>query len=731
MCFKRVFLALIFWSIALAGFAQSCPPNIGFESGTLNGWKCYIGRMDRDGVDAIDWGSPVPGGVAGRHTVLKNTSPQSLDPVGQFPVNSPNGSNYSLMLGNMQVSGGGGTAGAGGFCERMTYDFVVPEDDFTMVYYYAVVFQNPKDHTDNQQPKFIANLLNLDKPDDVACGSFSFTASAGLQGFISGGSDVYYKAWSPLVIRITGHKGQNFQLEFITKDCSKGGHYGYAYIDFNEDCGESPITGNNYCAGAADFTTLTAPAGFEKYTWKDEAGNIVGTSPTLKVSPIPADGTKVLLHIVPYKGLGCENDFTTTIQRVNEPFVLNVKPLIKGCLATGVNLRADEVTAGSSSDMKYQYYTDASAQTFLSDPNLVKEPGDYYIRGTNSFGCTAIAQITVELNEGPKVKPETVLPACAPATIDLTKAVTITDPNVVVTYYSDIALTKTVANPKVLTVSGIYYVKAVNPAISCATVTAVNVIISPLPAVTNKVLKGCPDLSLITAATDGADISGLTFHFFTDQQVTVPVKDPTKISESGTFYYYATNQYSCPGNIAKIDVTVYPVPFFKVTDPDPVVFPTTVNLINTHPPLTFAEFSYWKDAACTILLDNYQAISESGTFYIKAISAGGCPQIHPVTVLVNAPPEPDLVGSNTFTPNGDGVNDEFRPQTKGVFKLNYLKIVNRYGQEIFQTKEILNRWAGTSNGQAAPVGTYFWIFSAYDLYRKKDFIKSGSVTIIR
>lgn len=726
MYFKKTFLLLAFLVITIIASAQNCPANVGFENGTFSGWKCYIGKMDREGTAPVDWKQVADADAPGRFTVLKNSSPQALDIIGRFPVNSPNGSKYSIKLGSEQRESNGG------ICERITYDFIVPDDNFTMVYYYAIVLQNPvPSHNFVQQPKFEANVYNLDNPAAVDCGAFSFTASAGLQGFVNQDNLYFYKPWSPLTVKITGHKGDRYRLEFITRDCAPGAHYGYAYLDFNEDCAGSPITGNNYCAGASDVTTLTAPAGFEKYTWKDETGKIVGDAATLKLSPIPPDGTKYFLHIVPYAGLGCESDFTTAIQKVNEPFVLAVKDSKQGCLATGVDLTAADITAGSSSDMKYQYYTDPDGQNFLSDPKLVKIPGDYYIRGSNSYGCTDIAKIHVDLSDGPVIVSNTILPVCQPATIDLTKAVTISNPKVVITYYSDIALTKTVPNPKVISTTGIYYIKAVDPDVSCSTITSVYLVVSPVPVVTDKVLKGCPNLSLLTAATDGADVSDITFHFFTDEKVSVPVKDPAKIDQSGTYYYYATNTYGCSSEIKKIEVTVYPVPYFKVADPDPVVFPATVNLTYTHPPLTFAEFSYWKDGECTIPLDDYRAISVSGTFYIKAVSNGGCVQINPVTVLVNAPPEPDLVVGNTFTPNGDGINDEFRPHGKGVFKTNYLKIVNRYGQEVFLTKELLNRWGGNFGGKPAPVGTYFWIFSAYDLYRKKDYIKSGSVTILR
>jgi len=173
------------------------------------------------------------------------------------------------------------------------------------------------------------------------------------------------------------------------------------------------------------------------------------------------------------------------------------------------------------------------------------------------------------------------------------------------------------------------------------------------------------------------------------------------------------------------------LPNFKVTDPPPVVYPETVNLEYTHIPLTFADFTYWLDKACTKPIENHQTIGQSGTYYIKAVNATGCVVINPVNVLVNAPEHADVVANNTFTPNGDGVNDYFVPTFKGIIKLNYLKIYNRNGTEVFDTTHTYNRWDGTINGKPAPVGTYYWLFNCYDIYYKKLVNVGGSVTIIR
>lgn len=85
---------------------------------------------------------------------------------------------------------------------------------------------------------------------------------------------------------------------------------------------------------------------------------------------------------------------------------------------------------------------------------------------------------------------------------------------------------------------------------------------------------------------------------------------------------------------------------------------------------------------------------------------------------------------NTFTPNNDGINDEFRIRVTGYFKLNGLKIFNRWGQLVFESRDLNLVWNGKKNGQNVPVATYYWVIEGIDL-NGKFLRQSGSVTLIR
>jgi gliding motility-associated-like protein len=60
---------------------------------------------------------------------------------------------------------------------------------------------------------------------------------------------------------------------------------------------------------------------------------------------------------------------------------------------------------------------------------------------------------------------------------------------------------------------------------------------------------------------------------------------------------------------------------------------------------------------------------------------------------------------NTFTPDGDRNNNDFRASTLGVRSLN-IGIYNRWGELIFTSPELDFIWDGTYKGLYVPDGTY-------------------------
>ncbi|HET8829259.1 MAG TPA: PKD domain-containing protein, partial [Pelobium sp.] len=66
---------------------------------------------------------------------------------------------------------------------------------------------------------------------------------------------------------------------------------------------------------------------------------------------------------------------------------------------------------------------------------------------------------------------------------------------------------------------------------------------------------------------------------------------------------------------------------------------------------------------------------------------------------------------NTFTPNGDGVNDMWNIKYLESYPSSTIKIFNRYGKEVF-TSGRYQPWDGKLNNEYLPAGMYYYIITA-------------------
>ena len=87
-----------------------------------------------------------------------------------------------------------------------------------------------------------------------------------------------------------------------------------------------------------------------------------------------------------------------------------------------------------------------------------------------------------------------------------------------------------------------------------------------------------------------------------------------------------------------------------------------------------------------------------------------------------------------FTPDGNGVNDVFRPVVRGMVDEDHqLTIFDRWGQVIFDSKDPLEGWNGAyrNGGEVLPQGVYSWrlIERPFGTPDKKDWF--GSVTLLK
>ena len=105
-------------------------------------------------------------------------------------------------------------------------------------------------------------------------------------------------------------------------------------------------------------------------------------------------------------------------------------------------------------------------------------------------------------------------------------------------------------------------------------------------------------------------------------------------------------------------------------------------------------------------------IAVSTQYQVTVTDTAGCVATDSILVKVISSKEVDAIRfPNAFTPNGDGVNECFRILNPQAIETLDLRIYNRWGATVFESKDVNECWDGRSNGTILP-GTYVYLMKA-------------------
>lgn len=125
---------------------------------------------------------------------------------------------------------------------------------------------------------------------------------------------------------------------------------------------------------------------------------------------------------------------------------------------------------------------------------------------------------------------------------------------------------------------------------------------------------------------------------------------------------------------------------------------------------------------------NPYAKPEVNTRYIvQGRTEAGCIVTDSVDVLVMDNSYIEL--PNAFTP-GSNSNNVIRILRRGDIELKQFAIYNRWGEKVFETKDIDQGWDGRYNGNIQPMGVYIYMIEATTPSGRK-INKQGNITLIR
>lgn len=119
--------------------------------------------------------------------------------------------------------------------------------------------------------------------------------------------------------------------------------------------------------------------------------------------------------------------------------------------------------------------------------------------------------------------------------------------------------------------------------------------------------------------------------------------------------------------------------------------------------------------------------NHSKCFVLKAVNEFGCTQEDEVCVTVTQ--DHQLYIPNSFTPNGDGINDVFMLYGYGLLDAEW-SIFDRWGHEIFHAKGFQKTWDGTFRGEPCKEDVYV-LKAKVKVLDGRWINKTGHVTLLR
>ena len=205
-------------------------------------------------------------------------------------------------------------------------------------------------------------------------------------------------------------------------------------------------------------------------------------------------------------------------------------------------------------------------------------------------------------------------------------------------------------------------------------------------------------------------------------------------SGSYTVAMTVTSNHGCESTVQKSNaLSIKPLPKAQFT-----YTPQEINRL--YPKVQFIDLStgavlwHWNfgdKKGSSVLTNPMYFYKDTGWFHVSLIltSDFGCVDSSDEEIYIE--PNYSIYFPNSFSPNGDGINDEFGALGENISDLD-MYIFNRWGEIVFHTNDLKNTWKGTmDNGSdACEIGVYVYKVMASDFkFRRKAY--TGSVTLIR
>jgi gliding motility-associated-like protein len=460
---------------------------------------------------------------------------------------------------------------------------------------------------------------------------------------------------------------------------------------------------------------------------------------------LPPGLSSVVIRMVNNAPGGCGNDlalddiqFRPCGPKVDAGFATATSDTINYCVTDNqsITLSGSAQTGFINPAFQWQQsldngatWTDIPGATTGTYTNTFSSAGSFLYRLTAAEAANigiprcrvASNLLTIVIDAIPKPNAGNNSPVCAGKPVTLVasdaKLYTWTGPN-----NFSAAAASPVITPTSIASQGKYYVQVQTNG-GCTALDSTVVVIHPLP-----VANAGADASICSGNTTLLNATGGTIYAWTPAAglSNTSIPDPLASPATTTTYIVQVyDQFNCTAADSVL-VTVFKSPAANAGPDKQMVAGQTVQLEGAASGDSISY--YWTPPL--YIINNATSLSPvvsppvDFTYTLHVVSAEGCGNaIDAIFVRVFQ----KVMIPNSFSPNGDGINDGWVIGGLDTYPESVTEVFNRYGQQVFRSVGYPKPWDGTYNGKPLPVGTYYYIID-----RKNGFpLLSSWVLIIR
>jgi gliding motility-associated-like protein len=209
-----------------------------------------------------------------------------------------------------------------------------------------------------------------------------------------------------------------------------------------------------------------------------------------------------------------------------------------------------------------------------------------------------------------------------------------------------------------------------------------------------------------------------------------PVAAPSKTT---IYTLAASGENHCFSDTGRIKIIVKPNPSVDAGSGSQILAGTTYQLQSS----SSSDVIKW-DWSPKKYLDCYNCASPLATpvepmdYTITVANSDGCIASDTVSIKLLCSNSRIYI-PNAFSPNNDGLNDQFVIKGQGITTLNHLRIFDRWGTLIFERRNLrindpAGAWDGRYKGEPVPMGTYVYMVEMS--CNENTFTQKGVVTVV-